>query len=248
MPAGITFSISRIEQKMCLVDFDPRTRSGNVVVNLTTFEQKRLDEVLSTFRDVMDAGLAVAPYVKLLGAGDSLDGELIPQGQAGVCTVCSITVDGALVKAGIPTRPQLGGTVQVDANRPLRFTDVITYRSTTLDPMEMLMSQELTSVLRVVRTGSGVILANLREIPYSAYDETTDLLSRLQLSGLYGVLEVGEPNTPVLGVQVGRNHFGVVIVGGTNPMAALQERGIPAYTRAITATMDFHEFTKVDKL
>jgi len=248
MSTGVVFSLSRIEQKMYQVDFDPRTRTGMVVVNLAVFKEARLADVLSTFREVMEAGLAVAPYARLLRAGDAMEDVTVPAGHAGLCTVCSITVDGVLLKAGIPTRPNLGGIVQVEDNEPVRFTDIITYRSTTLDPLEMLMSQELTSVMRVIQTGSGTILANLREIPYSAYDETSDLLHRLQLSGLYGILEVGEPNAEVLGVQVGRDHFGVVIVGGTNPMAALQEREIPAQTRAITGSLDFRDFSKIDKL
>ena len=248
MPPEIIFSLSRIEQKMHQVDFDPHTRSGSVVVNLSIFKEKQLSDVISTFKEVMDAGLAVAPCVRMLGSGESLEGVSIPGGHTGLCTVCSITVDGVLVKAGIPTRPSIGGTVQVEENTPVRFTDIIRYSSTTLDPLEMLMSQELTSVLRVSRSGSGVILVNLREIPMSAYDETSEILHRLQLSGLYGIMDVGEPNADVLGMQVGRNHFGVAIVGGTNPMAALQERGIPVRIKAIASCMDFREFTKIDKL
>jgi repressor of nif and glnA expression len=244
----IVFSQSRLEQKMHMVDFDPRTRSGSVIVNLSVFPENRLADVISTFGEVMDAGLAVAPYVKLVRAGEILEDETIPAEHVGLCTVCSITVDGVLCRAGIPTRPILGGTMQVEDNHPLRFTDIITYRSTTLDPLEMLMSQELTSVLQVTKSGSGVILANLREIPMSAYDETSDILQRLQLSGLYGIMEVGEPNTDMLGVQVSRNHFMVAIVGGTNPMAALQEKGIPVKIRAITGCIDFREFSKIDKL
>jgi len=37
----------------------------------------------------------------------------------------------------------------------------------------------------------------------------------------------------------------VIITGGTNPMAAVQESGIPILTKAIKGTLDFHEMKKL---
>ncbi len=239
------FTNARIEEIMYSVTFNPKTRDGDIVVNLSVVDKKSLDEVLELFRQVMYSGLSVCSYVKLFDEGETFSGYRIAPGKAGIATACSITIDGVFLKQGIPVRPKFGGIVQVKDRQPIRFTDMIRYDSTTIDPLEVLMSQELTSVKEMTRTGSGKILANFREVPMTAKDDVDHTINRLLTAGFYGILEVGEPNTPVLGVDVDRDHMGVIITGGTNPMAAVQESGIPIITKAIKGTLDFREMRKL---
>ncbi len=239
------FTKARIEEIMYRVTFNPKTREGDIVVNISVVDKKDLDEVLEIFRQVMYSGLSVCSYVKLFDEGEDFSDYTIPEGKAGIATACSITIDGVFLKHGIPVRPKFGGIVQVKDRQPVRFTDMIRYDCTTIDPLEVLMSQDLTSIRGMMRTGSGKILANFRELPMTAKDEADHVLNRLLTAGFYGILEVGEPNTPVLGVDVDRDHFGVIITGGTNPMAAVQESGIPILTKAIKGTLDFHEMKKL---
>ena len=239
------FADARIESIMYQVTFNPKTREGDIVVNVSIVDKANLEEVLETFRQVMYSGLSVCSYVKMFDEGDVFAGLEIPKGQAGIATACSITIDGVLLKHGIPVRPMFGGIVQVRDRVPLRFTDLISYDCTTIDPLEVLMSQELTSVREMMRTGSGKILANFREVPMSAKDDVDHIINRLLTAGFYGILEVGEPNSPVLGARVDRDHLGIIITGGTNPMAAVQEAGIPILTKAIKGVLDFHEMKKL---
>ena len=239
------FTNARIEEIMYSVTFNPKTRDGDIVVNLSVVDKKDLDEVLDLFKQVMYSGLSVCSYVKLFEASESFSGYRIAPGKAGIATACSITIDGVFMKHGIPVRPKFGGIVQVKDRQPIRFTEMIRYDCTTIDPLEVLMSQDLTSVKEMTRTGSGKILANFREVPMTAKDDVDHIINRLLTAGFYGILEVGEPNTPVLGVDVDRDHIGVIITGGTNPMAAAQESGIPIITKAIKGTMDFREMKKL---
>ncbi len=239
------FTDARIESIMYQVSFNPKTREGDIVVNVSMVDKKDLDETLEVFRQVMYSGLSVCSYVKLFEEGDVFSGMTIPAGKAGIATVCSITIDGVLLKHGIPVKPLFGGIVQVKDRVPARFTDIIRYECTTIDPLEVLMSQDLTSVREMMKTGSGKILANLREVPMTAKDEVDHLINRLLTAGFYGILEVGEPNSPVLGAEVDRDHIGIIITGGTNPMCAAQEAGIPIITKAIKGVMDFHQMKKL---
>lgn len=239
------FTNARIESIMYQVTFNPKTREGDVVVNVSLVDKKDLDETLEIFRQVMYSGLSVCSYMKLFEEGEVYSGLTIPAGKAGIATVCSITIDGVLLKSGIPVRPIFGGIVQVKDRVPVRFTDIITYECTTIDPLEVLMSQELTSVREMMKTGSGKILANLREVPMAAKDDVDHTINRLLTAGFYGILEVGEPNSPVLGAGVSRDHLGIIITGGTNPMCAAQEAGIPIITKAIKGVLDFHEMKKL---
>jgi global nitrogen regulator NrpRII len=242
---GMVFTSSRIEEIMYRVTFNPKTRTGDIVVNVSVVDKKDLVKVLELFKQVMFSGLSVCSYIHVFEEGDEFNGLTIPKGKAGIATACSITIDGVLLKAGIPVRPKFGGIVQVKDREPIRFTDIISYNCTTIDPLEVLMSQELTSVNDMMRTGSGKILANMREVPMSAKDEVDHVLNRLLTAGFYGILEVGEPNSPVLGASVDRDHIGIVITGGTNPMAAVMEAGIPIQTQAIEGVIDFREMKKL---
>ncbi|MCD1294783.1 NrpR transcriptional repressor [Methanocella sp. CWC-04] len=239
------FTSAKIESIMYQVTFNPKTRVGDIIANVSIVDKKDLEQTLDIFRQVMYSGLSVCSYVKIFDENETFHELTIPAGKTGIATACSITIDGVLLKSGIPVRPKFGGIVQVKDREPIRFTDIISYSCTTIDPLEVLMSQDLTSVREMMKTGSGKILANFREVPMSAKDEVDRTLNRLLTAGFYGILEVGEPNTPVLGASVDRDHMGIIITGGTNPMAAVQEASIPIQTKAIKGVMDFREMKKL---
>jgi repressor of nif and glnA expression len=56
---------------------------------------------------------------------------------------------------------------------------------------------------------------------------------------------VGLPNTPALGVVVDPQYLGIVAVGGTNPMAAVKEGGIPVQTLAMKGLMDVAQMNEI---
>ena len=47
----------------------------------------------------------------------------------------------------------------------IKFTDIVTYEGTTLNPAEIFASRRITSVLKAAREGSGLILASFKEFP-----------------------------------------------------------------------------------
>jgi repressor of nif and glnA expression len=124
---------------------------------------------------------------------------------------------------------------------PVRFTEILRYDATTLDPLDVLMSQELTSVLEMINTGSGKVLASVREVPMAAKNHLENLLSDLMEAEFKGVLEVGEPNSDLLEMPVSRGHIGVAIIGGINSMAAVRESGVEIQTHAISGLTDIRD-------
>lgn len=244
----ITFTVSRMEDLMYRVTFNPSTYTGKLVTNISLIDSKHINDVLPIFRDVMLSGLTVSPLVKLLSPGESIGDLTIPPSMHGITTVCSITVDGVLLKHGVPIKPRFGGLVEIRDGVPLRFTDLVMYDSTTLDPLEILMSQSLTSVSDMLTSGSGKILANLREITMTARETVEEVLDELVSAGFGGILEVGEPNSDILGVSLERDHFGVVVVGGTNAEAVVQEQGFKMDTHAMSTLIDVNEMVPIDQL
>jgi len=237
-----------VEENMYATEFDFSKGCAKVVVNSCIIPKEEIERALTILRGVLVSGIAVSPYVRLCDEGEDFHGLVVPPGYVALITVCSITLCGALLKAGIPVKPKLGGIVHVENCVAQRFTQVMSYSSTTMDPLEALLSQELTSVSSVVDTGSGKILASLHESPIASRDAFHYVVENLSKMGFAGILEVGEPNNDVLGVPVSVNHFGFVVVGGTNPMAAMQEAGIPVILRAMSEVVELSELLHFEML
>ncbi|PWB51316.1 MAG: NrpR transcriptional repressor [Candidatus Methanoperedenaceae archaeon] len=246
--ADLMFIISRIENMMYEVTFDPAKRKGKIIVNISIVNESDLKKIIGLFRQAVHSGLAVSPFMKIIRAGEKIGNVKIEAKKAGIASACSITIDGVLLKAGIPVKPKLGGVVEIHEGSPLRFTDVLTYDSTTIDPLDVFMSQELTSVTHMINTGSGKILANMRESPMSARNKIELVLDSLVNAGFSCILEVGEPNNDILGVQVGRDKMGIAVIGGTNPMALVQENDIEIDTRELSILLDIEEMVHIDEL
>lgn len=244
----IMFITSRIENMMYEVTFDPAKRKGNIIVNISIVNESDFKRVLGLIKQAIHSGLSVSPYIKIIYPGEKIGNVKIERGKIGIATACSITIDGVLLKAGIPVKPKFGGVVEIHDGSPLRFTDILTYESTTIDPLDVLMSQELTSVTEMINTGSGKILANLREAPMAARDKIEQVLDSLVEAGFSCILEVGEPNNDILGVQVGRDKLGIVVIGGTNPMVLVKEHGIDIDTQEMSLLLDIEEMVHIDEL
>jgi repressor of nif and glnA expression len=244
----IMFITSRIENMMYEVTLDPVKRKGKIIVNISIVNETDLKKIIGLFRQAVHSGLAVSPYIKIIHDGEQIGNLTIEDGKVGIATACSITIDGVLLKAGIPVKPRLGGVVEIHEGSPLRFTDVLTYDSTTIDPLDVFMSQELTSVTDMINTGTGKILANLREAPISARDRLEQVLDSLVEAGFSCILEVGEPNNDILGIPVGRDKMGIAVIGGTNPMALVQENGIKINTQELSILLDIDEMVHIDEL
>ncbi len=98
-------------------------------------------------------------------SGEKLGDVVVPEGKTGIATVCGVTVNGVLLKNGVPMESKFGGILEIRNPKPLRFTAIINYGGTSLDPSEQYMRARMTDVSEAIKTGNGRILANFREIP-----------------------------------------------------------------------------------
>jgi repressor of nif and glnA expression len=243
--SSLRFVNSRIEDLAMEVTYNPVENTGRIIFNLSLIQKENLDEAISLFKSAYRAGLSVSDRIRILSDGEQVKDLTIPEGLTGICTMCTITLDGILLRKGIPIQPVGGGLVEIDDRVPRRFIHMILYEATTVDPLEVLVAQDLTSITRVMKEGSGTILANLRECHMEAETLVLGLLDEISEAGFTGILEVGAPNIPLLGVAASPEYFGVAMVGGTNPMAALKERGIPVVTKALKGSMDVAEMSSI---
>lgn len=230
----IGFVISKIETMSYLTTLNLDTLDGEVILNISYFPEERLKDAIKILTQVFPSPYVMSDRIILGRGGERIGDVLIPGGKIGVGTVCSVTINGIFLKAGIPVTSRFGGVVETENGSSTRFISLISYEGSSLDPLEIFIRGKMTDVLGAVKNHDGRILASFREIPVVCIDEAKRLAQVMTDCGIGGILLIGNPNKPLLEVPVGMDKVGVVIVGGLNPIAAIEESGIPTESRAMS--------------
>ncbi len=243
---GLAFS--RIETLAFRTNFDWGNRTGFVPVNISFFPKGNFDKALKVMKPVFQAGLCVSELVAVAGEGETIGELTIPEGKTGLATVCSIVVNGTLLKAGVPIDSKFGGILQIRDKNPLRFVELIHYSGSSLDPTEIFIRANMTSVAKAARTGSGEILANYREIPAICLPLVKEVEQKLKDAGIGGILLIGNVSEPVCEIPIELNRIGIVLVGGLNPVAAAAEAGITSESLAMSTVIDYRKLVRVSDI
>jgi repressor of nif and glnA expression len=237
----IGFAISRIEILAFRTSLDLDRRQGLTPVNVSFFPKKVFKKALELMKPAFSAGIHVSELVACAEEGARLGEVTVPAGYVGFATVCSIVVNGILLKSGIPMDSKFGGILQVREGQPLRFIELIHYSGSSLDPSEVFIRGRMTSVCQAAEKGEGKILANFREIPVPALKLVGELITKLRNAGIGGVLSIGEIGEPICQIPVDMNRVGMILYGGLNPVACTREAGIDVENRAMSTVMDYQE-------
>ena len=240
----VGFVASKTELLAYQTEVDIDKRQGKVPVNISFFPEKQFEKAIEAMKRVFQAGICVSELVAVAHQGENLGGTTIPQGKIGLATVCSVIINGALLKAGIPVEYKFGGILQIKNRKPLRFVELILYSGSSLDPAELYIASKMTSVGQAARKGEGRILANFREIPAMCQPAAEKVVARLREVNLDGLLMMGEVSKSLCGVPVELNRVGMILIGGLNPVAAVVESGIEVENRAMSTVMDYQEMIR----
>ncbi len=121
----IGFAISRIEILAYRTSLDLDRRQGLIPVNISFFPKKVFKKALEMMKPAFSAGIHVSELVGCADEGARLGELTVPAGYVGFATVCSIVVNGILLKNGIPMDSRFGGILQVKERQTaaLRRTD-----------------------------------------------------------------------------------------------------------------------------
>jgi len=238
----VDFAFSKFEGMIYQTSLDPGSGKGTVVVNTSSFID--CENVVEVIKEVFGKNIAVSPYVKI--------SEIEPENRSAfhekevrLDTICGTTIDGILLNEGIPVIPQYGGLVKVEDYVPIRFTELIAYKKTSMTPLEAFTAKEMTSVLDVARYGDGLIPANFRIIPAAARENTVKLFRQLEKIGVSGLLKIGESGESVLGVPVDDDMVGIAITGGIAPLCAAKEAGYEVNIKLAETIMEFNDMNKL---
>jgi repressor of nif and glnA expression len=211
-------------------------------------DKDKFKKALTAMKAAFNAGLCVSRLVATAIEGEKLGAVVVPPGKTGFATICSASINGVLLKAGIPTDFRFGGILEINHFQPRRFVAVIDYAGTSLDPSEQYIRAGMTSVGQTARTGNGKVLGVFRTIPAPARETVEAKLAILKEAGIGGVYALGNTSESLYQIPVAMNRVGIVQLGGLNPVAAAFEAGIEIDNTAESGLIDFSELQDFTEL
>ena len=237
----VGLAISRIELLAFSTDFDLDKRTGSVPINVSFFPKARFGKALQVMKPAFAAGLCISTLVAVAQEGEMLGELLIPQDTVGLATVCSVAINGVLLKVGVPMDSKFSGIIQFRNAKPLRFVELIHYSGCSLDLSDVFIRAKMTSVSKVVSEGKGKIMATYREIPAPCQPIVEKTIYKLKEVGLGGILTIGGISEPVCEIPVELNRIGIILLNGLNPVAAAVEAGIEVENHGMSTVIEYNK-------
>jgi repressor of nif and glnA expression len=235
----VGFLSAKIDQITYRMNFDLNKVNGTVVVNISIISIDQVSKCMPLIARVYKAGYSMGNLIGLFKPGEKVGDYVIEENMVGIGTVCSITLNGVLLAHGIPTKSRFGGLLELRNRKPTRFAEIITYEGTSLDPLEVFIRSGMTDYLGATSTGNGRIGVGFREIPMDSRDYVIELAKKLEKVGLGGFLTIGWPSQPLLEIPVSTGSVGVIVIGGLNPAAILEESNIKIKSRALAGLVEY---------
>lgn len=220
LASQMTFSLSR--------------RRGSIIMNVSLIPIDYMKPAATEIIQAFEAGLGFGELIALGLPGEHFLGHIIPKDHIAIGTVCGVSANGILFHAGIPIVCVFGGLLQIHDNRPRYFQHIIHYSGTTIDPLEIFMRGEMTSVSKIAHGKSGLVGAGFREIPAVTLHRLFRFQDLMAKAKLQGILAVGKPGQALAGATVSPGRVGVIVTAGLNPIAAAQEQHIPIKSLAMS--------------
>jgi len=242
------FVREKLEMLACQTTFDPEKRTGQVSINTSLIRKDKFKRAISAMKDAFKANICVSDLVAIASAGETLGSVVVPDGHIGLATICSVVVNGVLLRAGVPSEYRFGGVLQIRNNEPRRFVAIIEYAGTSIDPSEQFIRARMTSVSEAVKTGNGKILGVFRTLPAPTRELVEEKIALLKDAGVRGIYSLGQTSEPLCQIPVALNRIGIVQLSGLNPIAAACEAGIDIENIAESGLIDFeklHSFWQI---
>ena len=234
----IGFVISKLERLAYRSTFDPATSTGDVAYNLSIVPIESFEKVKTAFDEVVKAGCGFFNSYRILDRDPR-----VPSGSVGFITLCSISMDGVFQRNGIPVKMAYGGRLEIEQGTPRQFKDLIGYRGTTIDPLELFISSGLTSISAYARSKTGIALANVREVPCSAKKKVEETISLMNTCGFVFPVAMGNQ---VFNLPSNPFRISIVAFSGLNYIGNTVEHGIEITTEIGAGNIQFSKVMEIN--
>ncbi len=244
----VGFLSSKIDDMTYRMSYNYHTGEGKVLVNISLVHYDDLLASVDMLVPYLKTRFATGEMIALFREGENLGETVIPKGYVGIGTVCSITLNGILLSSGVPVVSIFGGLLEVDNGKAERFTAIIKYEGTSLDPLEIYIKSGMTNCTGIVEEGSGQVGASFREIPASSREYVVSINEELKKIGMGGIIEIGFPGQSLLDIPVAHERCGLIVAGGLNSVSVAHEGGIEVISKALSGLVEFDRLLHYSQL
>jgi repressor of nif and glnA expression len=234
----IGFIISKLERLAYRSTFDPATSTGEVAYNLSIVRAESFEQTKAAFDEVIQSGCGFFSSYRVIDQDPR-----IPPGFVGFISICSITMDGVFQRKGIPVKMAFGGRLEIENGIPKRFNDLIGYRGTTIDPLELFISSGLTSIAAFSKSKSGIALANIREVPCAAKKQVEETIHLMNNCGFVFPVTMGNQ---VFNLPKNPFRLSIVAFSGLNFIGNTVGHGIDIKTEIGAGNIPFSKIIEVN--
>ena len=256
--------INKVDTLSYRTTFDIDTQSGDVILNTSFIPAEQFERAKAIMEKIFAANICVTDLVFVAEEGEHINGIIVPKGKIALGTICGVTINGVLLNHRIPVYSKFGGILQVERSdicakpsresgpniggensNPIRFTEIISYSGSSLDPAEIFIKSRMTDVRSAAQGEQGKILAGFREFPAICLNAVQEILHKLEGIGMSAIIALGKPSQPLLEIPVSTGCVGMVVLGGLNPIAAVEEAGIETESSAMSTMIDYSELRNI---
>ncbi len=239
---------ARIDQMACRMSFDVANRTGTVVLDVTLVKTESLGKCLEATCAVSAAGSGLADRGLVITPGECVGRTTVPKGLIGIGTVSSASIKGICLKHAIPATARFGGLLEIREKQPFRFTEIIHYDSTSINPLEVFCRSGMTDYHGVITTGNGRIGASYWEFPLASRGVIEELSRYIASLGLGGINRIGYSGQILCGVPADEGRLGALVTDGIPPAALAAEYGFPAELHIMSGLVEFSDLAPFSTL
>jgi len=141
----VGFTASHLDAQAYRTSFDLKTQKGMLAVLSVRVPKASLLRAIEEMKYVFARRLGAGSNVVVAKEAERLTGPVAVPGLIEVATISSVSLTSVLVTGGIPVVPRFGGLLEIHEGRPLRFVELIDYRGSTIDPVELFVRAGIRS-------------------------------------------------------------------------------------------------------
>ncbi len=247
----VGFVSSKVEELAFRMDFDLTKKQGKIILNISYLKKELFFRYIKKICQVYEKNLGMGKLLTIVDEGQNLGSFHVPKNHVAIGTICSVSLNGIFLRHGIPMTSRFGSLVEIQQWTPRRFTQIINYDGTTIDPLEIFIRGRMTNVWSATKTGNGIVGVSFREIPSVSLNKAKELSTEVENCLLGGILAFGTPNQPLLDMSVPNGRTGILVLAGLNPIAVLTENGVEVVSKAMNCLFDYNsliEYKDIEKL
>jgi len=241
--ARTDFVFDLIGRMVMDVKFDLNRQRGELITSLSMIRENQEKKVRCILEELCQSSL-FPQLVKIAYPGERICNRDVPEGMIGLAVVSCVAIDQILVNNGIFMHFGDTAILRIEDQKPVRCTDFVSGSGVSFDPWELFIEHKTVNVYEGVTKGSGGVLAECCQIPYTVRARVIGLLRRV-VSVLGGTIIVGGYEDNLLGVPIKPGYFGLLVVAAESLLEALEAKGIKTNYKGITPPINFKELEPI---